>query len=174
VTAPDELETTLLEWAREFSEPTVHQSDDGTVTIEWSVRGWSNCTKVADDLIDVWVSDKNHIVALEAHEAELCVENNRMRADLALAKNQLRNAMGAIIDSGGYCEGPHDVADAIYRLTAERDRKEAALEVMRTLFGTFTTGITLGHESVVYYRSIVSDALAADPLHTHNTPEPSA
>jgi len=39
----------------------------------------------------------------------------------------LGNAVGAIIDSGGYCEGPHDVADAIYRLTAERDALRARL-----------------------------------------------
>ncbi len=49
-------------------------------------------------------------------------------ADLTAAADELvrlrallGNAVGAIIDSGGYCEGPHDVADAIYRLTRERD-----------------------------------------------------
>jgi hypothetical protein len=46
----------------------------------------------------------------------------------------LGNAVGAIIDSGGYCEGPRDVADAIYRLTAERD---AALGAMRGVSEAF-------------------------------------
>lgn len=41
---------------------------------------------------------------------------------------QLGNAVGAIIDTGNhYCTGPADVADAIYRLTAERDSLKAEI-----------------------------------------------
>jgi hypothetical protein len=76
-----------------------------------------------DDLIDrltafavltSWPSDAKAMAAAAKRLAELA-------AELLVAKNRLGNAVGAIVDSGGYCEGPHDVADAIYRLTAERD-----------------------------------------------------
>jgi hypothetical protein len=49
---------------------------------------------------------------------------------LTETKAQLGNAVGAIIDSGGYCEGPHDVAAAIYRLTAERDELRTTLDAI--------------------------------------------
>lgn len=43
--------------------------------------------------------------------------------------NRLGNAVGAIIDTGNHtCTGPEDVADAIYRLTAERDAYRVTAE----------------------------------------------
>lgn len=45
--------------------------------------------------------------------------------ELTVARNQLGNAIGAIIDAGGYCTGPEDVATAITRLAAERDSERA-------------------------------------------------
>lgn len=57
--------------------------------------------------------------------AEAAVRENQ------LLRNQAGNAVGAIIDSGGYCEGPHDVAAAIYRLTAERDELRAEVEIIK-------------------------------------------
>jgi len=60
-------------------------------------------------------------------------ESMALTRRLTEAKAQLGNAVGAVIDSGGYCEGPHDVADAIYRLTAERDALEAELDERRAM-----------------------------------------
>jgi hypothetical protein len=154
VTAPDELETTLLEWAREFSEPTIRQSEDRTVTIEWGVRGWSNCTKVADELIDEWVADKNRIVALEADVARLTAE---------------RDARPTL--------------DEIMPMVHERDRCEV---VIGHLLGDDNPDRWSG--GFIHWLEAVEDHLgiephkpawqerdefaAADPLHTHNTPEP--
>lgn len=67
--------------------------------------------------------------AFYANEAYWHDRFEEEHAALTVAHAQLGNAVGAIIDSGGYCEGPHDVADAVYRLTEERDSLRAAARV---------------------------------------------
>lgn len=41
---------------------------------------------------------------------------------LTIATNRLGNAVGALIDAGTWCEGPHDVTAGIERLGAEIER----------------------------------------------------
>lgn len=70
--------------------------------------------------------------------------DDQLRHELTVARNRLGNAVGAIIDSGGYCTGPEDVAAAIGRLTAERDAERAladrlASDLTSQLTALFTT-----------------------------------
>lgn len=187
MTAPDELETTLLEWAK------------GPYRLDRK-----ECIAVMARLAELEATNdtlREAIVGMVEMRERMVAENQVLR-------NQAGNAVGAIVDSGGYCEGPHDVADAIYRLTAERDRLKAELDELTeddwdgpTEFVPCETSgnatvtcafcgtdihLTFGADgnvgpvacpgcgSTYLSGATVKHPLlgAADPLHTHNTPEP--
>ena len=121
---------TALKPRPEFSEPTVERREDGTFAIEWGVRGTSGSTKVADELIDQWVADRNRLVALEARRSvsdddEICMTHSSYR------KAGTRICMVlAFVDEPGICRfvrsGPPTATDpAPVGLEGHTDPKEA-------------------------------------------------
>ena len=64
-------------------------------------------------------ADRPFVIEVERREAVAEVE--RLRGALTVATNRLGNAVGALVDAGTWCEGPHDVTAGIERVGAERD-----------------------------------------------------
>jgi hypothetical protein len=219
VTAPDELETTLLEWAK----GPYQLSTDECIAVmarlaeleaeNRTLREALNDRPVVElervDQVDS--SSMAYTMTQKEYAARIIHAGRRfefkvlgdidfnfdesawwpkvfddLKAELTLARNQLGNAVGAIIDSGTHsCEGPHDVSDAIYRLTAERDAykaltvEAAALAPIVGLEDQYYECYWCEGEGDYFIDRATHrpDCLwlrlkaAADPLHTHNTPE---
>lgn len=114
-----DIEPTI--YVGEYSEPVMTRAVDGTVTVDWTRRGYKGITLVSDHLVDEWVATIN--------------ENVRLHAELTHQGQGEMNYLAEVMDP------------AVERLQAEVERLRVALRELASMNPWQTKLLLGGHDA---------------------------